>query len=232
MSAGIQLIGASGAWQADESFASLALRIQGTAKFSTVTGAPPFNLAVTAQVTAQGDAPVIAVRADFAIVLTGCYVNGTTWQWSFAAPDNAQDGHNAGREFAWFVFDRPLDLGSQAGLQVFDAQGRMTFDGMQRYLRVAGVVPGSQGGQPGSLDFPGITTAMIFTRVAIVTSVFQPTPGSPYVDQVSFSGARVDGTSVRVVSFSAHFLQGIVPPGGPYPAIPAGDVLVADVSNY
>lgn len=229
MSIGFQVVGSSGAWQADDTFASLALRAKGTVTLGTVA---PFNRTASANIPVGAgpfDTPILAVRSDYPTLVSWMWLNGSQWTYTVLAPNSPQEGQNVGKTLDWWLFDRPADLGSSTGLVVRDASNRVTFDAAQRYLRVRGV---QTNGANGSVDYGSGVLAYASTRVGVITSVSQLTPGGQYTQTIGFTGARTVGSTVSIVGWLGHQFTGVIPPDGPYPNVQDGQFLVLDVTNY
>ncbi|KAF1005483.1 MAG: hypothetical protein GAK28_03235 [Luteibacter sp.] len=229
MSTGFQVIGASGAWQADESFASLALRQKGS---TTFTAAGSYNRSAIAGINVGAgpwETPILAVRSDFPTLVLGMWLNGSQWNYTVVAPNNPQEGQNAGKSLDWWLFDRPADLGSTNGLVVRDAAGRVTFDAYQKYLRVRGIQTKSVNNV---VDYGNGTLAHASTRVGMVTTVTQVTPGGQYTQLIGFAGAKVTGSTVSIGDWGGHQFVGVLPPDGPFPNVQDGQFLIVDVTNY
>lgn len=229
MSVGFQVIGSSGAWQADENFASLALRAKGTVTLGTVM---PYNRTASANIYVGAgtlDTPILAVRSDYPALVSGMWLDGQQWVYTVLAPNSPQEGQNTGKSLDWWLFDRPVDFGSTNGLVVRDAAGRVTFDGYQKYLRVRGM---QTFGANNTVDYGSGVLACASTRIGIVTSVTQVAPGGQYTQTIGFTGSRATGSSVVLSNWLGHQFVGVIPPDGPYPNVQDGQFIVVDVTNY
>lgn len=230
MAIGFQAVGASGAWQADDTFASLALRARGSATL----GGSVYNRSGSATIdVGQGpfDTPILAIRSDFPTVVTVMVQSAGRSAYLVQAPSNPQDGQNVGKSFDWWLFDRPIDLNSTSGAVVRDANNRVTFDAYQKYSRVRGVLTVPDFGS-GSADFGAGVLACVTTRIGIVTSVSMLVPGANYTYDVAFQGFAVQGSKIVCKSWLAHHQEHVIAPDGPYPNLRNGEVLILDVTNY
>lgn len=77
-----------------------------------------------------GEAPVIAWRSDAFVGLLGFSQNGGDFTFRLYCQVR---GHG----LDYYIFDRPRPNPGNWGLQVFDGAGRLTFDGSQKYMKVA-----------------------------------------------------------------------------------------------
>lgn len=232
MATGFQVVGNSGAWQADDTFASMALRAKGRATFPADRVAP-YNLSTNIWIdVGVSESPIFAVRADYPICVFGAVRNGNSWSYGVITPHNQVDGFNGGKSFDWLLFDRPQDLGSRSGLCVWDSQGRLTFDAMHKYARVRGLQSVPTSGSTRTVDYGSATMAYAFTRIPIVATVTMLVPGANYTHSVAFGGVAAQGTSLVGRGFSAHQLTNVIAPPAPYPDIQVGEILALDVTNY
>jgi len=231
MPVGVQLFGESGTVQVDDNFASLALRSKGVATLA-VSGSDLANTC-SASVTVTGEFPIIAFRPGVPVALWYVEQSGSTWTFHFAS-----ERANTGQSFQWFVFDRPLDLGSHFGCQVFDASGRLTFDALQKYIRVYDL-KAIDARTPQSFPAYGSRTwAVIMLQLGCVTPV-TPTPPAPppgglwhWTAALWMSGVTIATTGFTTSTIAAATSSGISQNLPSYPQSPIGQVLLIDVTDF
>lgn len=139
MPAGFQLVNDQGVVQVDENFINLALVAKGAVHIPAggIGGllAPP-------QINYWGVSPILCLRS----VSTYAYIrqvtkSGNTYSYvingGFAG---AMNDSPLAETFNWYIFDRMSQVpASNAGLQVFNAWGELTFSSASRPMRVATV---------------------------------------------------------------------------------------------
>lgn len=228
MPTGLQIIGDSGAVQVDESFASLALRGKGSATFATYETDPRDSATLT--VTIAGEYPLLAYRSAFPVALWYVEQSGANWIFHLITAKS-----NAGQSLQWYVFDRPVDIGSKYGLQVFDASGRLTFDALQKYLRARDLVPTYMA----SVAFDGYE-AKTWATIMMVTGLMSAVSpiGNPgqiewtWNASLRFTGASVLPTGFRIDQIIAATIKSNGPSLPNYDNSPNGIVMLVDVTNY
>lgn len=131
MPAGLQIFNADGVTvQVDDTYANLAVVEMGTIATDTPT-AIGGNSGVTFSRSGLKN-PLIAVAGATSQVAVAWLQNAGSGTWGF----NIAAGGGVGTQCKYLIFDNPPATNPNYGFQVFDANGRKTFDGSMRYLRV------------------------------------------------------------------------------------------------
>lgn len=142
----------------------------------------------------------------------------------------------------WYSFDRPTAVGT-AGLQVFDATGKLVFDAANQYARVVDVFSGAdQVAWSQSRTYTSGRTYAVATlkRARWTEEETRPDPVQPvgwynYRRRFVFAGSQVSGATVTVAQVATAWGEW----SGPLqviPPLPAGDYsaqfAVIDVTGY
>lgn len=201
----------------DDNYANLAVKASGT--LSASAGSRVVALA-------SPDKPVMAVRStDYAAAASASGPNALIWSAGGAA-------------VTWYQFDTPTNSGDY-GFQVFNAAGKLTFDAIQKYARVRGLMSGvaSQTFDAGRAYAVAILSPA--RRRRIETRPDTPPSTLVYVD-IYDEGIvpRVVGATVSTAWQTIVFAPGLLPqdPG----TVPAGwadnpanaQFAVIDVTGY
>lgn len=231
MPVGIQIIGEHGAVQIDETFSCLALRSSGAATLSV--GGGDLANGCSAAVTVTGEFPIIAFRPGVPVALWYTERSGSTWTFHFIA-----ERANAGQSFAWYVFDRPLNIGSTYGAQVFDASGRLVFDALQKYVRVQDLKAIDARTPQSFTGYAARTWAVAMLQLGCVTPVTftppQPPPGGLWHWNANLwmSGVTIASTGFTSSTIKPASTSGTSTNLPSYPQSPIGQVLLIDITNY
>lgn len=131
MPAGLQIMNADGITvQIDDTYANLAVVEMGT--IATDTPVPAGGNSGVTFFRSGLKNPLIAVAGTMGQVAVAWLQNAANGTWGF----NIAAGGVVGTQCKYIIFDNPPDGGPNYGFQVFDANGKKTFDGSLRYLRV------------------------------------------------------------------------------------------------
>ncbi len=131
MPAGLTVYGDHGFVQITDSYSNLAFRQKGGVSLgSNGRGSYSFN----------ATRPMVCVQSSSPVALLSSSNNGTAWTLAFNG--------SPGASLTVFVFDEPVPIGSNFGLQVFKADGTLAFDSNMNYMKIVGVVS-PPGGVPG-----------------------------------------------------------------------------------
>ncbi|WP_036114453.1 MULTISPECIES: hypothetical protein [Luteibacter] len=231
MGLGAEIYNDAGQLIADTNFASLALVKRGTATLGQDSVAPP-NQATSASVTVQGEFPFIAYRSPVPLALWFVERSGNTWTFHFLSTSG-----NAGTPFTWYVFDRPTAV-SNLGMQLFDDQGRLTFDLGWPYMRVRGIHDFDANTNKTINGYPAATYAVAMVQTGVATPYFTTPPNPPpagqnwHWDAVMVLGGLVansDGFTCTSMNCARTSFQGSQLPQ--YPQSPIGKAMLIDVTN-
>ncbi|WP_231401582.1 hypothetical protein [Cupriavidus sp. WS] len=84
--------------------------------------------------------PMVCVRSSSPVALLGSVNNGTSWTLTLNG--------TPGATVTAYVFDEPVPIGSNFGLQVYKQDGTLAFDSNMNYMKIVGVLS-PPGGAPG-----------------------------------------------------------------------------------
>lgn len=125
MNAGLQIyLNNGGEVQIDDNFFNLAFKSKHQVPCTWTWGRPSGSL------TVQGTFPVVAFRGSQYASLHSIVQSGNTFTFNFQVPANAST------TLTVYVFDIPTTSGT-FGLQTFDSTGKLTFDSLTPYMKIA-----------------------------------------------------------------------------------------------
>lgn len=160
MTAGFQVFNNGGVLQIDENYVNLGLIATGQVTPSAPT--PDGHIAAfrMVEVGATGVAPIIAVRANYAVALGDVRQSGSTWTFRLCV-NTTTDWD--GTPLTYYIFDQVPAVAHGVGLQVFRADGVCTFDSSYKYFNPVGAFT-LAGGRPYTLtdydDYTGLPMGM------------------------------------------------------------------------
>lgn len=137
MTAGLTIVNGSNTVQIDENYKNLALASKVAISTTITPGGSNWGNYQHADVvyaSRYSEPPMVSVEATEAsfVMLLSASGNTFTYRIVFLAAGSTVAG-------TFWIFDQPPSTSSSTlGLQVFDAQGRLTFDALFRYARVVG----------------------------------------------------------------------------------------------
>ncbi|WP_296228599.1 hypothetical protein [Ralstonia sp. UBA689] len=156
MPAGFQAFNTGGVLQIDENYVNLGLVATGQVMPSAPTPDGYLGAFRMAEVSANGVAPIIAVRANYAVALGDVRQNGATWTFRLCV-NTTTDWD--GTALTYYIFDQVPAVPHGIGLQVFRGDGVCTFDSNYKYFNPVGAFT-LVGGQPYTLtdynDYTGL----------------------------------------------------------------------------
>ena len=167
MPAGFQAFNNGGVLQIDENYANLGLIATGKVTPSAVTPDGYIGAFKMAEVTVAGTAPIIAVRANYAVALGDVRQGGGSWTFRLCV-NTVLDWD--GSPLTYYVFDRVSPVAHGIGLQVFRGDGVCTFDANYKYFLPVGAIT-LVGGQPYTLTDAMDYTGLPFGTYAVVLSM-------------------------------------------------------------
>ncbi|WP_211440914.1 hypothetical protein [Collimonas humicola] len=127
---GLTVYGDAGQVQIDHNYFNLAMTVKSSGSFSP-SDASQYSILT---VTVPAEIPIIAWVSTFPVGLKSQVNNGNgTWTFVLVCA-SAYNGYG----ITYFVFDRPGGATSNWGLQVFDANGKKTFDSGYKYMKFRG----------------------------------------------------------------------------------------------
>lgn len=199
----------------DDSNPSLALRQKQTIATNARVASFSYSGAET---------PTIALRSSSPCYLRNIDISGSNRVFHAMITQDAFQADVTG-----YIYDRPVDSGAAWGFKLRDAQGRITFDALGKYGRVATVMNGA-GSWTGTAGRDYATTILSFRfRDEILVS---STPGYRH-RRVSRTMAWVNGSTVHV---GLQILSDIHYPSSEAPIVfwdyGTPSVLVTDVTGY
>ncbi len=167
MPAGFQAFNNGGVLQIDENYVNLGLIATGqvTPAAATPDGyVPAFKMA---EVSVTGVAPIIAVRANYAVALGDVRRNGATWTFRLCVNTTTDWDGSA---LTYYIFDQVPAVPHGVGLQVFRADGACTFDSNYKYFNPVAAIT-LAGGQPMTLTDYNDYTGLPLGTYAVVLSM-------------------------------------------------------------
>lgn len=182
----------SGVLQIDDTNLNLFLRAKGvvTTDFKPQANYPPTQKLNTALSGFRGR-PIVAVNCQLATMVN------VTAQGNGNHNLNITINGPVGSQASWWAFDTlGNDEGSNFGLKVYDAQGRLQYDAVKKPMRIIDVIIGATGGDTRTYT-AGRTYACAQSGGGGQLSVGGATPG--YVLLVG--GSQVVGNQVSVTRF-------------------------------
>lgn len=227
MVAGLQIFSADGsnAVQIDQDHLNFALKASGSKTLSlTVGGATALKYA---PVTVTGaTAPLVAIRPTsgtgfvHAIALYGTSVSGSTWTFNFIGPD--------GDTFDYFVFDKYTAIAdaTKVGLEVYNASGEVTYQSVDKPLRIVGVGP-SVLGLDAARDYAAVQVNPSFSE----TYVYRDLGGGSWTYK-SYVSSMLLGAGYTSMILTSKVFETYPSGSGTDRAAPGSSLIVCDVTNY
>lgn len=147
MPAGFQSIADNGSVQIDENFFCLAAVVKGVASANILHPAGAGTGVQYCDISYTGDTPLLAfyIPPPQAGCILSTVKNGNTWTWRVLVLAGTGQAFNP--NFTYYIFDRPVASASGAGIEVYDAQGRLTFSSLAPLVNIASFY---DGGNPGN----------------------------------------------------------------------------------
>jgi len=130
MTSGLQIFNANGEIQIDSNLVNFAFIQKGSV---TIPAGGYINSFPAAQIVVNGVTPILCLRPlySFAGVVNTKIING---QYSYLI------NGTGGETFNWYLFDKnPMTGNNNAGIQVFNQQGEMTFNSDRHPMRMAAI---------------------------------------------------------------------------------------------
>lgn len=167
MTAGFQAFNSGGVLQIDENYVNLGLIATGQVTPSTATPDGFISAFKMAELTVTGVAPIIAVRANYAVALGDVRQSGSSWTFRLCV-NTTTDWD--GTPLTYYIFDQVPAVAHGIGLQVFRADGVCTFDSNYKYFNPVGIFT-LAGGQPLALTDYNDYTGLPVGTYAVVLSM-------------------------------------------------------------
>ena len=166
MPAGFQAFNNGGMLQIDENYVNLGLIAKGQLTPSTATPDGQVGAFKMAEVSVTGVAPIIAVRANYAVALGDVRQSGSTWTFRLCV-NTTTDWD--GTALTYYIFDQVPPVAHGVGLQVFRGDGVCTFDSNYKYFNPVAVFT-LAGGQPLTLtDYNDYTMSQVGTYAVVLS---------------------------------------------------------------
>ncbi len=130
MTSGLQIFNANGSIQIDSNLVNFVLTAKGTV---TIPAGGYINSFPAAQIVVNAVTPILCLRPlySFADVVNTKIING---QYSYLI------NGTGGETFNWYLFDKnPMTGNNNAGIQVFNQSGEMTFSSDRYPMRIMAV---------------------------------------------------------------------------------------------
>lgn len=141
---------------------------------------------------ANSEVPAVAWICD-----EGCYINSATWTGTTRnIVLNIRAGVASGKAATLYVFDRPVDSGANSGFQVRDSAGRITFDAMGKYGRVANVFAANGAfARVAGRSYAVMVTSSIYKDEILLDPI---NPSTHRLRRITITGGRVSATQVII----------------------------------
>jgi len=160
MPVGFQAINDDGVVQIDENYINMQLVQKGTVALNTWTW-PGIH---SGSFTYTGEAPIVALYSPVVAAVTNSVRSGNSWTFYISAATESPIS------IGYYVFDRAAISSSGAGLEIFNASGKLVYSSATKLLRI-GAMPAIEGGVINS------------SRTYAMASW-----GGPHYDEQSFEG--------------------------------------------
>ncbi len=188
--------------------------------------------AASAVLTLTGlDAPIAAARSNVGWILAASGVVSGNWVFHFSgglSTGTAQPGDT----LEVFIFDRPKALsGAGAGLRVWDASGKSSYDSRQKYMRILDYRTFDVG--LGVDVFIGGNIAQIILLNSWTKSLVPTIPESgQWVVRAGFLKTISGGYNVSSLNYAEGSYNPSQPPPFSTSAQPATTIMTVNVSGY
>ena len=183
MPAGIQILNDYGTILVDDQNPSMSLRT----KLNISSGVnSTFNI--------TGEIPTVAIHTATQYLKGASYTQQSGYRLYSVGSEKTELGPPPAFNATAYHFDRPVDSGIKAGLKIYDSAGRLTFDALGKYARVAGVLTGY--GSQVFYGSPGRTYACVVLASVYVDELIVSRFGSHRIRQQWVTGYRQDGANV------------------------------------
>lgn len=220
MPVGAEFHTASGIVQIDDQAPVLCLRYAGS---STVVNQHPAsqnastNIAMTVDITVTAETPQIFVcgeQAGAAFGVIATVLSGNTWTFRVI-------GFSHSPRFSYFIFDTPPASSSGAGIEVYDANGRVMFSSLYRPMIVKGFTFNDTGANPNTINLSGSRQYASAHNASITRREFDDnltdgdtiTYWTDYLNVASVNGGQVSVNAYAIAGGSTNGGQGSPPIG-------------------
>ncbi len=208
--------------QIDENYCNLQFIAKGRAENNGTTYP-------VVQVTIQAENPVMFLRPTAGLAsIRRVASSGNSWTFYI--------GLAQGVAYAdWYVFDNTRLSSEAHGLRVWRADGKLTYDSGNRYLRIVGVSPIGSFTPGTGIDVQGpagYTLAAAFSEPGTLVEQLNQVGTNPIYRAPNEYGMSLSGSTLRVQSYAVAFAT--YPPGSTVStkAVPPQLAIFADVTNY
>ena len=233
MVAGFQCFNDGGALQVDDT-QTFCMGIAATGTAQATINVENGQAARYVDISYTGEAPLIAIAPPSPLSggVLGTVVSGSTWTFRVViCPRTGGPGAgDASTPFRYYIFDRVRPKSGPAGIEIYDAAGRLTFSSGSKVMNI---LAGN--------DEPTGRTSIAFVLNGQITSASDsPTDEEGNVTTIwttSFQGGTINGDRAQIVS---RFIGGDqFEGGGSGPTAPNGiagwgnlsEILVVDVAG-
>lgn len=197
----------------------------------------PGGVGPEAIVDYTGVNPMIAINCARHIRHWRENLGGNNWRFRFTVDDYFDATQGRPFPMEWYIFDRPVPSGGNAGLQLFDADSNLVYDSTHKCMRVTGAImfdatfPVTGGGAQRSFRFSNSKTAVLTCQQAmklVPTQIEMNGSEVPAFEYYTVT-ARVEGSDIytldRLVAYQIGSAVALI-------SRPRASFLALDVTGY
>lgn len=235
MRAGFEITNEMGSVQIDERFKNFCLlqKFNGNTNTAMDTFGGLIGSSISYSHPKSGSISPIFCAYSSQYVVTATNVNQDSNYWYFTVYSSGP----VGTGFTIHIYDGHTPTPSNAGLQLLNGSGEITFDAARKYLRIEQLVNASPGMGFNTYDrVSGRAYAGIATRPIWSYALDQTTIGTTNYHRIRYQIVGVRGHDdlggYVMGAFTVSVAYSTIPISPSLPPYKAGPVLIADVTHY